>query len=490
VRGDSNDDAKTNLSDAIAVVNFLFLGSGPLLCADSGDMNDDGKINLTDPIILVNWLFLGGPSLPPPLACGTDPTEDSLGCTRAQACEEEALFGDLWTSAQELQGKPISGAAWESVWGAAQEACSSEATVTNQDSNANVQILGAAIAYARLREDDPESAARFRGKVLGALQKLVREGNPREAHGCPPGCGKAVNSTLAWGRELGAYVLAADLIDYRTPALEEWLRNLAEHDVACDGRTMLEAFQRRPNNWGVMNFGSLVALYAYLGDLERLHEVRDYFMRGLTGEVLDCEDAPDGEPCYVWGGTLTPVHKDFTWHCDASSPHLIAPSCVVDLGGGAQINIGGLIPDDQRRACSLCPPDALSSFCQAASEEDRCVAPGPDAHISDWMNGAVMGARILDRIGMSIWEAGDQALKRMIVAHMVTHCQLTCDDDGFQCETLYNCKDWVIPILDEAYNLTAEFTPPPPTSCDCSLDLQGRGAGASKNAGFGAYIVR
>jgi len=490
VRGDSNDDAVINLSDAISVVGFLFQGSGPLSCTDSGDMNDDGNINLSDAIFLVSWLFIGGPPLPQPLACGPDPTEDDLGCARAGDCEASPVFGDLWTSAQELAGKPTAGEAWDKVWSAAQEACPNEATVTNQDSNANVQILAAAIAYARLRDDDPVSAAAFRGKVIGALEKLVGEGNPPQAHGCPPGCGKAVNSTLAWGRQVGAYALAADLVDYRTPGFEEWLRDLAENDVACDGRTMLEAFQRRPNNWGVMNFGSLVAMYAYLGDLGRLQEVRDYFVRGLTGDVFDCEDAPAGEPCYVWGGTLSPALKDLSWHCDAASPSLIAPSCIVDLGAGTQIDLGGLIPDDQRRSCSFCPPNDSSTFCQAASAEDKCVEPGPDAHISDWMNGAVMGARILDRVGMSIWEAGDQALKRMIIAHMVTHCQLTCDDEGFQCESLYNCKDWVIPILDEAYNLEAEFTPPPPTDCDCSLDLEGRGTGASKNAGFGAYIVR
>jgi len=491
VRGDSNDDAVINISDAISIVDFLFLGSGPLSCADSGDANDDGRINLSDAISLVSWLFIGGPALPEPFACGPDPTPDNVGCARASACAEPAgLFGDLWTSAQELQGQPTAGDGWEAVWDAAQDACPNEANVTNQDSNANVQILAAAMVYARLRDDDPVSAADFRGKVIGALEKLVGEGSPREAHGCPPGCQKAVNSTLAWGREVGAYVLAADLIEYRTPALEAWLRELAETDVACDGRTMLEAFQRRPNNWGVMNFGSLVAMYAYLGDVARLQELRDYFVRGLNGDVLDCVDAPDGPPCYVWGGTLTPERKDFTWHCDAAAPSLIAPPCAVDSGGGAQVEFGGLIPDDQRRSCSFCPPGDSSAFCLAASASNRCVDPEPDDHITDWMNGAVMGARILDRIGMSIWENGDQAFKRMILAHLVTHCQLTCDDKGFQCTTLYSCKDWVLPILDEAYDLKMELTPPPPTDCDCSLDLEGRGTGASKNAGFGAYIVR
>src|SRR5262245_26324713 len=131
----------------------------------------------------------------------------------------------------------------------------------------------------------------------------------------------------------------------------------------------------------------------------------------------------------------------------------------------------------------------MTEFCQSRAPSNQCVAPQADVHISDAISGFVMGARILDRVGMSVWDAGDQALKRMAIAHLVTHCQLTCNDVGFRCESLYNCKDWVLPILDQAYDLRAALDPPPATACDCSLDLAGRGAGASKNAGYAAYIV-
>ncbi len=503
-RGDANGDGSLDISDAAFLLLYLFVGEVALTCEDAGDANDDGEVVLSDPIFTLNWLFRGGPSPPAPLSCGPDPTADDLDCASVRHCDDPdpgpdgagaggvagpRPYRDLWTSAAELERRAMSGEAWEAVLAAARDACAGEATVTNQDSNNNVQILAAAIASARLAAVDRSTARVFRDKVVLALEKLVEEGDPVEAHGCPFGCGKAVNETLAWGREAGAYVLAADLVDYRTAAFERWVRDMAENYVACDGRTMLESFQRRPNNWGVMLFGSLVAMYAYLGDEEALMAIRDYFVRGLTGDVPDCASVPEGEPCYVWGGSIDPREKDMTWHCDPMKPTLIAPPCRVALPDGTSVDLDGLIPDDQRRACSFCPPGSMSGFCATVSADQRCSRPGADAHITDWMNGAVMGARVLDRIGLGIWDTADRAFRRMILAHLVAHCQVTCEDPGFLCESLYNCKDWVIPILDEAYDLQSELTPPPRTACDCPVVIAGRGTGASKNAGFGAYVA-
>ena len=88
-RGDVNQSGGIDLTDAIAVAMWLFLGSAPPVCLDGADVEDDGEIAVTDPIYLVNWLFLGGPPplAPGPTACGTDPTEDSLpDCTAPLRC--------------------------------------------------------------------------------------------------------------------------------------------------------------------------------------------------------------------------------------------------------------------------------------------------------------------------------------------------------------------------------------------------------------------
>jgi PKD repeat protein len=79
IRGDSNGDGTIDLSDAVAVLNFLFIGTGTLDCHDAGDADDNGVLELTDAVRILGFLFQGlaAPPQPHPLA-GTDPTVDAL----------------------------------------------------------------------------------------------------------------------------------------------------------------------------------------------------------------------------------------------------------------------------------------------------------------------------------------------------------------------------------------------------------------------------
>ncbi|MGQ9591909.1 MAG: PKD domain-containing protein [Planctomycetota bacterium] len=79
LRGDGNGDGKTDITDAVHILNFLFLGGLLTGCADGADATDDGKIDITDAISILNYLFLGGapPAVPFPKP-GLDPTDDAL----------------------------------------------------------------------------------------------------------------------------------------------------------------------------------------------------------------------------------------------------------------------------------------------------------------------------------------------------------------------------------------------------------------------------
>lgn len=77
--GDLNQDARLDLSDGIALLGYLFLGSSEgLPCGDGQfgdasnralvDSNGDGTVNLSDAVHLLNYLFLGGA----PPALGTE----------------------------------------------------------------------------------------------------------------------------------------------------------------------------------------------------------------------------------------------------------------------------------------------------------------------------------------------------------------------------------------------------------------------------------
>ena len=81
VRGDVNQDSSRDLSDAVAILSFLFLDADELSCPDAADVDDDGELLITDAVALLNFLFLGGRPLPEPFSePATDPTRDALIC--------------------------------------------------------------------------------------------------------------------------------------------------------------------------------------------------------------------------------------------------------------------------------------------------------------------------------------------------------------------------------------------------------------------------
>jgi hypothetical protein len=51
-------------------------------CMDAADADDSGALDLTDAIYVLQFLFMGGtkPPAPGPDACGPDPAGTSLGC--------------------------------------------------------------------------------------------------------------------------------------------------------------------------------------------------------------------------------------------------------------------------------------------------------------------------------------------------------------------------------------------------------------------------
>jgi len=82
LRGDANEDGRTDVSDAVCMLGYLFLGEPASLCEDGADANDDGLLNITDPIYFLRYLFLAADNAPPPPfpLPGPDKTWDSLSC--------------------------------------------------------------------------------------------------------------------------------------------------------------------------------------------------------------------------------------------------------------------------------------------------------------------------------------------------------------------------------------------------------------------------
>jgi len=66
VRGRVNDDAVVDISDAVALLGFLFLGDTEPQVIEAADINGDAELDISDSIYLLAYLFGGGPPPPPP----------------------------------------------------------------------------------------------------------------------------------------------------------------------------------------------------------------------------------------------------------------------------------------------------------------------------------------------------------------------------------------------------------------------------------------
>jgi hypothetical protein len=81
IRGYVNRDSQSDLSDAIALLNYLFQGGEKPRCLLAADVNDDNKVDISDSVYFLNYLFTGGGAPPQPTAetgCMADPTPGVL----------------------------------------------------------------------------------------------------------------------------------------------------------------------------------------------------------------------------------------------------------------------------------------------------------------------------------------------------------------------------------------------------------------------------
>lgn len=87
-RGDTDGSGEIDITDAVGVLGYLFLGSREPACFDAADADDSGALDLSDAVRVLGFLFLGGVAIPPPgtQTCGLDPTQDTLECEDNGAC--------------------------------------------------------------------------------------------------------------------------------------------------------------------------------------------------------------------------------------------------------------------------------------------------------------------------------------------------------------------------------------------------------------------
>ena len=80
-RADTDGNGQVDLTDAVALLGYLFLGTEAPPCMDAADADDDNTLSLTDAVFSLSWQFLGGKEPPPPgpFACGIDSNDPEFG---------------------------------------------------------------------------------------------------------------------------------------------------------------------------------------------------------------------------------------------------------------------------------------------------------------------------------------------------------------------------------------------------------------------------
>jgi hypothetical protein len=288
----------------------------------------------------------------------------------------------IWLSRAEIERLPTSGAAWDAMLAAANKAITSP-NLNDQDSPNNVITLAKALVYARTGE------AKYRDEVIALIGNLPEPGD----------------RTLALGRELAAYVVAADLVGIPPSQLEGKLRAIITKKLS-DGRTLIETHKMRPNNWGTFAGASIAAVAAYLGDKALLSSTALVF-RGWLGD----RSAYSG---FKFG--------DLSWQANPAAP--VAVGLPGDTKDGHSLS--GCLGEEMRRGGGFKWPPPNQNYVWGA------------------LSGAVEQAMFLHRAGYPAFEWMQGGIFRAM-QFMRNHGYKAEGDDA-----------WMVPVVNKAYNLTGD----------------------------------
>jgi hypothetical protein len=268
--------------------------------------------------------------------------------------------GAVWVSRAELASRPMSGPAWDAL-AAGADGPLGTAAIADQDSNHDVGTLAVALVFART--GDPAYQAKAAEAIAAAIGT------------------EAGGRTLALGRNLAPYVIAADLIDLRhsNPALDArfraWLQDVRTE--LLDGRTLISTHEQRANNWGTMAGASRIAVALYLGDGTDLERAATVF-RGYLGDRSAYAGFAFGE---------------LSWQADPAAPVGVNPPDASRAG----FDIGGALPDDMRRGCSFALPPCHTGYAWEA------------------LQGVLLQAELLSRHGYPAYRWGQDAILRAVL---------------------------------------------------------------------------
>lgn len=272
-------------------------------------------------------------------------------------------YKGMWISAEELACLPQTGPAWEQVKSVA-DAPADTPNLSDQDEDTDIRVLAKALVYAKTGQ------SRYLQDVLEALRTITYKNTENGGR------------TLALGRNLVGYVIAADLINL--PAVDadldadfrKKLRELLTKEL--DGSTLQLTHEERANNWGTNAGASRAAVAIYLGDQAELARTALVF-QGWVGDRQAYAGFRYGD--------------DLSWQADPDNPVPVNPKGATKEGH----SIDGALPEEMRRGGAFQWPPKETNYPWAG------------------LQGAYVQAHLLARAGYpEVWEWEDRALLRAI----------------------------------------------------------------------------
>jgi hypothetical protein len=252
----------------------------------------------------------------------------------------------IWVSVATLRRRPTTGPAWDALVADARKD-PGPADVADQDSAHDVRTLAAALVCVRV----PHSP--FCGKARsGVLAAIGTERGGR---------------WLAVGRNLTAYVIAADLLGLRADRdpmsdgsrVEAWIRGFLTESLAENntGRPVPLTPFASGSNASAQEGAAYAAVAAYLGDGAALARAWDAFRTYVCAP-----SAPDRERIDLHRGV------DAGWALDDRHPCAINPAGATKVvsagrhGGGEVRRIDGAIINDMARGGDYQWPPGMTNY--------------------------------------------------------------------------------------------------------------------------------
>jgi hypothetical protein len=289
-----------------------------------------------------------------------------------------ATNNGIWVDKTSLLSLPTTGAAWDAMIVEANKlpADGSGADISNQDSNHDQYTLAAALACART------ASATYCTKARAAVMDAVGT----EIYTLTTPRSPATNQWLPVGRNLGAYIIAADVLNIRATSDSQSDGTKFQNWIASfKGRFGTEGAEFQPFESGSNASAQMGFVYSaaasYLNDQTMLTRAWDAF-RTYAGDPT----APDREDININNAISS------GWAAAPSKPEAKAVTPKGKISGS--LDIGGAIGNDMARGGNV------------------SATPGHTSYPWVGIEGFVPAALILHRAGYPAFEVADQAVKR------------------------------------------------------------------------------